>query len=327
MADKIPALLAKIEAENKIKILFAVESGSRVWGMDSPDSDFDIRGIFISTDPITRNNVFLKSDRSITIDGFTEDRVYDWVFWDVTTFLRLVKNNNPTAIDWMLSDICYTGEEELLKVRQLFLEKCDLNYYLVHHYGLIKSMYEKFVNPDRMTKRSLDSRNFLQGVKNIHQSLDVLVESHSHKADNVINSISKRLADLKTIIATEYPPDERKSLTKIKKILYACRSAISIEYMLQKGQIPPLDVTAGFEQIEVDFDRSQFKDILQLKRRTKELEDCMCPDWVTSWYQKLCKIMVKKCIEIKTSKKIDVSDEVYVRYYLECSENYPLKTL
>ena len=327
MADKIPALLAKIEAENKIKILFAVESGSRVWGMDSPDSDFDIRGIFISTDPIARNNVFLKSDRSITIDGFTEDRVYDWVFWDVTTFLRLVKNNNPTAIDWMLSDICYTGEEELLKVRQLFLEKCDLNYYLVHHYGLIKSMYEKFVNPDRMTKRSLDSRNFLQGVKNIHQSLDVLVESHSHKADNVINSISKRLADLKTIIATEYPPDEGKSLTKIKKILYACRSAISIEYMLQKGQIPPLDVTAGFDQIEVDFDRSQFKDILQLKRRTKELEDCMCPDWLTSWYQKLCKIMVKKCIEIKTSKKIDVSDEVYVRYYLECSENYPLKTL
>ena len=75
----------EIENEHNVKILFAVESGSRVWGMDSPDSDYDIRGVFVSKNPLTRSSVFLSDSKSITIDGFTSDRIYDWVFWDITT--------------------------------------------------------------------------------------------------------------------------------------------------------------------------------------------------------------------------------------------------
>ena len=42
-ADTIRRKLREIEAANQVKILYAVESGSRAWGFASPDSDYDVR--------------------------------------------------------------------------------------------------------------------------------------------------------------------------------------------------------------------------------------------------------------------------------------------
>ena len=92
MTDKVENILQYLEDENSIKILFAVESGSRVWGMASKDSDYDIRGVYINIDPIERNKSLLYQDTKC-IDGFTEDRLYDWVLWDLATFLKFLKKN------------------------------------------------------------------------------------------------------------------------------------------------------------------------------------------------------------------------------------------
>ena len=47
MREKIELELERIEKENDVKILFAVESGSRAWGFPSKDSDYSILGLFI----------------------------------------------------------------------------------------------------------------------------------------------------------------------------------------------------------------------------------------------------------------------------------------
>ena len=45
MREKILNKLNEIEQKEKVKILLAVESGSRAWGFASPDSDYDVRFI------------------------------------------------------------------------------------------------------------------------------------------------------------------------------------------------------------------------------------------------------------------------------------------
>lgn len=47
MNETIQAELAKIEKAENIRILHCVESGSRAWGFASPDSDYDVRFIYI----------------------------------------------------------------------------------------------------------------------------------------------------------------------------------------------------------------------------------------------------------------------------------------
>ena len=47
MREKIQEQLRRIEEAENIKILLSVESGSRAWGFASPDSDYDVRFIYI----------------------------------------------------------------------------------------------------------------------------------------------------------------------------------------------------------------------------------------------------------------------------------------
>ena len=43
----VPRRLAEIGRERGVKVLCAMESGSRAWGFASPDSDFDVRFIYV----------------------------------------------------------------------------------------------------------------------------------------------------------------------------------------------------------------------------------------------------------------------------------------
>ena len=44
---EIKGRIADIEKKEQVKILHAVESGSRAWGFASPDSDYDVRFVYI----------------------------------------------------------------------------------------------------------------------------------------------------------------------------------------------------------------------------------------------------------------------------------------
>ena len=46
MEDLIRQELKRIEEQNDIRILYAVESGSRAWGFASIDSDWDVRYLY-----------------------------------------------------------------------------------------------------------------------------------------------------------------------------------------------------------------------------------------------------------------------------------------
>ena len=47
IAADIQARLEAIEADYGVRVLYACESGSRGWGFASPDSDYDVRFIYV----------------------------------------------------------------------------------------------------------------------------------------------------------------------------------------------------------------------------------------------------------------------------------------
>ena len=47
MRETILNKLNEMESRENVKILLAVESGSRAWGFASPDSDYDVRFIYV----------------------------------------------------------------------------------------------------------------------------------------------------------------------------------------------------------------------------------------------------------------------------------------
>lgn len=39
--------IKEIEQKKNVKVLYVIESGSRAWGFASPDSDYDVRFIYV----------------------------------------------------------------------------------------------------------------------------------------------------------------------------------------------------------------------------------------------------------------------------------------
>lgn len=74
------------EKEHKVKVLYAVESGSRAWGFASPNSDYDIRFIYAhSKDWYVAVDLGEKRD---VIEYPIVDEI-DISGWDVRKALRL----------------------------------------------------------------------------------------------------------------------------------------------------------------------------------------------------------------------------------------------
>jgi len=96
--------LGRAEEEHGVRILFAVESGSRAWGFASPNSDYDVRFIY-AHEPSWYQAVDLEERRDVIEYPIVDD--IDLNGWDVRKALRLFWKSNPAFIEWILSSITY----------------------------------------------------------------------------------------------------------------------------------------------------------------------------------------------------------------------------
>lgn len=101
---EILSRLARAESEHGVRILFAVESGSRAWGFASPNSDYDVRFIYMR-EPCWYQAVDLEERRDVIEYKITDD--IDLNGWDVRKALRLYWKSNPAFVEWIQSPITY----------------------------------------------------------------------------------------------------------------------------------------------------------------------------------------------------------------------------
>ena len=140
--------LAEIEAAENVDIIMAVESGSRAWGFPSPDSDYDVRFIYVR-----KPYDYLRLDPLRDVIEWQLDDVYDVSGWDLQKALRLMHESNPSIHEWCTSPIVYMENELAEPLRELAAE-CFLPKKSIYHYlSMAEGNYNKLQSGDVKLKR------------------------------------------------------------------------------------------------------------------------------------------------------------------------------
>lgn len=139
--------LGRVEAEEGVTILFAIESGSRAWGFPSPDSDNDVRFFYVRR---LHDYLGLTPQRDVVerpIDG-----LWDLNGWDLGKALRLLVKGNATVAEWLSSPLIYRQTGPIpYKLRDLIKRHASPQASAKHYYGLTKTCYASEI--DRGGKR------------------------------------------------------------------------------------------------------------------------------------------------------------------------------
>lgn len=113
--SEIDSRLRAIESEQGIRYLVAVESGSRAWGFPSPDSDYDVRFIYVR--PLDWY-LSINPGRDV-IETPLEDEI-DLNGWDIRKALGLLLKSNVIVSEWLESPIRYRPDESAVpQLREL----------------------------------------------------------------------------------------------------------------------------------------------------------------------------------------------------------------
>lgn len=115
MQQRILQAIHNLEQEHQVKVLLSAESGSRAWGFASPDSDYDVRFIYVHQ-PQWYFNIKPQAD---TIDVMLDDHLLDLSGWELRKALGLMMKTNPAMSDWLESPIVYYADEDFLAQMRL----------------------------------------------------------------------------------------------------------------------------------------------------------------------------------------------------------------
>lgn len=138
--------LTEIESEHGVHILLAVESGSRAWGFESRDSDYDVR--FIYKHPL---------EWYVTVLPYRDVIEYpilgnlDFSGWDIQKALFLLNKSNPVLFEWFQSPIVYRSEDpfvtEMRNVFPLYFSPVATIYHYLH---MAQNNYREYLNRERV---------------------------------------------------------------------------------------------------------------------------------------------------------------------------------
>lgn len=105
VVEAIDRRLADVAERHRVRIPWAIESGSRAWGFASPDSDYDCRFFFVRP-----AKAYADPWRPRDVIETPLDPVLDVNGWDVIKAVQLAVKGNATGAEWLRSPIVYGGD-------------------------------------------------------------------------------------------------------------------------------------------------------------------------------------------------------------------------
>ncbi len=135
--------LDEIEKTEGVRILHAVESGSRAWGFASPDSDYDVRFVYVRP-----GEDYLRLDEPRDVIEWQLDEIFDINGWDLKKALRQFAKGNATLFEWSNSPIVYRTTDDWQTIRKVSKQYFSEKAAVYHYYGTANSTLQGYLLSD-----------------------------------------------------------------------------------------------------------------------------------------------------------------------------------
>ena len=146
ITQSIKEKLSQIEERENMRIIYACESGSRAWGFASPDSDYDVRFIFVR--PV--QDYLRVKDLPDFIDAELNE-VYDINGWDLKKFCKQLYKSNPVIFEWGDSPLVYRTSEDWKMIKSVMKDYICPRTMIYHYLGLANSSIKKYLTDKEIT--------------------------------------------------------------------------------------------------------------------------------------------------------------------------------
>lgn len=144
--EEIRRELANMEQGRHMRVLLAAEAGSRAWGFESDDSDFDVRFIYVR--PVDWY-LSISPGRDV-MEYYSGD--LDMVGWDLPKALRLLQKGNPQLMEWLHPDApLYRANSTFLhQIRQLANDLANPIASIYHYFHMARGNWDKYLQDETL---------------------------------------------------------------------------------------------------------------------------------------------------------------------------------
>ena len=250
--DGIMNRLHNVEHEHNVRILFACESGSRAWGFESTDSDYDVRFVYVRPeDWYLSVNVEHRRD----VIELPIDETYDINGWDLRKALRLFLKSNPPFYEWLSSPVMYLQHGDLVdRLRDLAEEAYNPLASHYHYYRMAEKNFREHLRGDTVKrKKYLYVLRPLLAVHWIRRGLGVVPMRFEDLVDGIVDD--------------ETLKSEIDELVRIKKAGSEAdvgpRLPVIHEFLESELEGPNEDVPEPAPQVSVDRINRLFREIVR----------------------------------------------------------------
>ncbi len=145
MRELILEKLNEIEKRENVKIIHCIESGSRAWGFASPDSDYDVRFIYVRP-----REFYLRLDKTRDVIEWQLDDTLDINGWDIKKALTLLHKSNPTLFEWNSSPIVYKTTDDWQRISSVISRYFVAKSGIYHYLSTAKTNYREYLQGEQV---------------------------------------------------------------------------------------------------------------------------------------------------------------------------------
>ena len=259
MKEIIQDKLREIQANEKVHIFYACESGSRAWGFPSANSDYDVRFIYVR-----------EKDWYLSIDVETKRDVIECPIndeldvsgWDLRKALGILRKSNPPLLEWLSSPIIYMIDEEITQKFKTLVAICYSPSACIFHYlNMARNNFREYLKGDIVSvKKYFYVMRPLLAIKWIEKYKTVIPMEFGDLVRDLVTD-SELLNEIDALVERKRAGDELKREPRIEVI----SSFIETELKrLESIELPKRD-----DKPQIDALNIAFREILEMPQLAK----------------------------------------------------------